>query len=338
MSDFAAEGDLQRYLAWLVSRAYAEIHETRERQRVRPWRWFLVDFPIAFRRQIRAFQFAVVLTIAGAAFGGFAIQHDPEAKNVLMPFEGLRMTPAQRVAREREGQGRQLAGNKDRFSAQLITHNTQVAFTTLALGITFGLGTLIVLFYNGVILGAVALDYIMGGQTVFLLGWLLPHGVIEIPAILIGGQAGLVIAQAMIGWGDRLSRAERMRRVSGDVAMLACGVAVLLVWAGLVEAGIYLAVSRAGVTVRYQDWIRSRGGTGADRVSFPRGPGTEQCTMTRAETLSVRTPEGVTFRLLLAGPFHRMTAFLIDFCVIAAAEQVFGVPPLSFSIFGRGRK
>jgi uncharacterized membrane protein SpoIIM required for sporulation len=178
------------------------------------------------------------LTIAGAAFGGFAIQHDPDAKNVLMPFEGLRMTPAQRVAREREGQGRQLAGNKDRFSAQLITHNTQVAFTTLALGITFGLGTLIVLFYNGVILGAVALDYIMGGQTVFLLGWLLPHGVIEIPAILIGGQAGLVVAQAMIGWGDRLSRAERMRRVSGDVAMLACGVAVLLVWAGLVEAFI----------------------------------------------------------------------------------------------------
>jgi uncharacterized membrane protein SpoIIM required for sporulation len=238
VGDFAAEGDLQRYLAWLVSRAYAEIHETREHQRVRPWRWFFVDFPSAFRRQIRAFQFAVALSIAGAAFGGFAIQHDPEAKNVLMPFEGLRMTPAQRVARERESQGRQLAGNKDRFSAQLITHNTQVAFMTLALGITFGLGTVIVLFYNGVILGAVALDYILGGQTAFLLGWLLPHGVIEIPAILIGGQAGLVIAHAMIGWGDRLSRGERLRRVSGDVAMLACGVAVLLVWAGLVEAFI----------------------------------------------------------------------------------------------------
>ena len=146
------------------------------------------------------------------------------------------MTPAERVAHERTEQGRQLAGRKGRFSAQLMTHNTQVAFTTLALGMTFGFGTILILFYNGVMLGAVAFDYITGGQTAFLLGWLLQHGVVEIPAILIGGQAGLVIAYALIGWGDRTTRAERLRAVSIDVVTLAGGVAVLLVWAGLVEA------------------------------------------------------------------------------------------------------
>ncbi len=54
---------------------------------------------------------------------------------------------------------------------------------TVALGMTFGFGTVVLLFYNGVVLGAVAFDYVHGGQSVFLLGWLLPHGVIEIPAI-----------------------------------------------------------------------------------------------------------------------------------------------------------
>ena len=57
--------------------------------------------------------------------------------------------------------------------------------------------------------------------------------------------------------------------------------------------------------------------------------------MTRAETLSVRTPEGVTFRLLLAGPFHRMTAFLIDFCVVAAVGTSLQRATSVFSIFGR---
>ena len=38
-----------------------------------------------------------------------------------------------------------------------MTHNTQVALMTLALGMTFGFGTVVMLFYNGVILGAVAL-------------------------------------------------------------------------------------------------------------------------------------------------------------------------------------
>ena len=42
---------------------------------------------------------------------------------------------------------------------------------------TWGVGTIIMLFYNGVILGAVAVDYIRAGQTKFLLGWLMPHGV-----------------------------------------------------------------------------------------------------------------------------------------------------------------
>lgn len=233
---FAAEGELQTYLGGLVSRAYAEIHESRPRVRFHPWKWFAFEFPNTFRRHIRAFQLAALLTLMGAAFGAFAVQYDPDAKSVLMPFDGLRMTPAQRVAREREEQGRQMTGHKGTFSAQLMTHNTQVALTTLALGMSFGFGTVIMLFYNGVILGAVALDYVTGGQTVFLLGWLLPHGVIEIPAILVGGQAGLVIAHALIGWGDRTSMTERLRRVAPDVATLAGGVAVMLVWAGFVEA------------------------------------------------------------------------------------------------------
>ena len=46
------------------------------------------------------------------------------------------------------------------------------------------------------------LDDIAGGQAVFLAGWLLPHGSIEIPAILLGGQAGLILAGALIGWGS----------------------------------------------------------------------------------------------------------------------------------------
>jgi uncharacterized membrane protein SpoIIM required for sporulation len=101
---------------------------------------------------------------------------------------------------------------------------------------SWGVGTIVMLFYNGVILGAISVDYITDGQTRFLLGWLMPHGVIEIPAILIAGQAGLVLALALIGWGKRTSLRARLRDVSRDLTTLIFGVAVLLVWAGFVEA------------------------------------------------------------------------------------------------------
>jgi uncharacterized membrane protein SpoIIM required for sporulation len=194
------------------------------------------EYPRTFRRHLKAFQLAVVLTIGGVAFGALALRIDSEAKSVIMPFEHLQGSPSERVAKERERKGRDMEGHKDSFSAQLMTHNTQVALFTLALGMTFGFGTIVELFYNGVILGAVGYDYVHDGQTVFLLGWLLPHGVIEIPAILVGGQAGFVIAYALIGWGSRISRAERLRLVSRDVVTLAGGAAMMLVWAGLVES------------------------------------------------------------------------------------------------------
>ena len=117
-----------------------------------------------------------------------------------------------------------------------MTHNTQVSFLALALGMTFGLGTMVLVFYNGVILGAVCFDYIRDGQGIFLAGWLLPHGAVEIPAILLASQAGLVLGHALLGWNSRVPRSERLRSVGPDLATLAGGAAVFLVWAGIVES------------------------------------------------------------------------------------------------------
>lgn len=122
------------------------------------------------------------------------------------------------------------------FASMLMVNNIRVSIMAMALGMTWGIGTFTTLFYNGVILGLVGIDYIQAGQIVFLLGWLMPHGVIEIPAVLIAGQAGFVLAGALLGRGSRLSLGERLREVGRDVSLLIGGVCVLLIWAGLVES------------------------------------------------------------------------------------------------------
>ncbi|HYG36497.1 MAG TPA: stage II sporulation protein M [Clostridia bacterium] len=237
ITTFAAEPETRRYLENLVARAYAEIHETRSRSgRLHLLQWFFYTLPQTFRRHIRAFYLSLAITLAGCAFGGLALALDPEAKPVLMPFSHLLQDPAKRVAQEESATADRLAGQKASFSAFLMTHNTRVSIFTLALGMTYGIGTIVMLFYNGIMLGAVAVDYVRAGQTKFLLGWLLPHGVIEIPAILIAGQAGLILAFALIGWGKRIPLKARLREISQDLVTLIFGVALLLVWAGFVEA------------------------------------------------------------------------------------------------------
>jgi uncharacterized membrane protein SpoIIM required for sporulation len=237
LETFASQPEIRRYLEGLVARAYGEIHETREKShRLNPWRWFVESFPRAFRRRLACFWLSLGVTIAGCIFGGAAIRIDPDAKQVLMPFPGLRGDPAERVRKEESAKHDRLAGQKSTFAAQLMTHNTQVAIFTMALGVTWGAGTTITLFYNGVILGAVGVDYVQAGQTRFLLGWLLPHGAVEIPSILLGGQAGFLLAGALIGWGSRKTRRQRLREISSDLVIVIFGAGILLIWAGIVES------------------------------------------------------------------------------------------------------
>jgi uncharacterized membrane protein SpoIIM required for sporulation len=237
ISTFAAEPNLVRSLESLLTRAYAELQtggSSNDKLSLR--RWLFRTFPQTFRRHLRFFWTALLLTIVGGFFGGAAVIFDPDAKAAISPFPNLRQNPAERVKEEESKINPTLVTSKNRFSAMLITNNTKVSILALALGVTWGIGTLILLFYNGVVLGAVIFDYVHAGQSVFLMGWLLPHGVIEIPAILIAGQAGLLLGQALIGWNSKENLTQRLRSVSGSLVTLISGAALLLIWAGLVEA------------------------------------------------------------------------------------------------------
>jgi uncharacterized membrane protein SpoIIM required for sporulation len=236
---FSAETEIRRYLESLIGHAYAEVHELREKpHRFSPLRWFFQVFPQTFRQHMRAFMLALGITAFGFAIGGVAVSIDKEAKRVILPFSHLQIDPSKRVAYEEKAGATKdrLKGKKATFSAFLMTHNTRVSLFTFAMGFTWGIGTVLLLFYNGIILGATALDFVHAGQSTFLLGWLLPHGAIEIPAILVAGQAGFILAGALIGWGRRISLKKRLRTVAPELVTLLGGLAVMLIFAGIVEA------------------------------------------------------------------------------------------------------
>lgn len=237
VATFSSEPEMARYLEALVARAYGEVHSSdRRRGRLRPLHWFFKTFPQTFRRHTRVFLLVVAITLVGAVFGGGAVALDTRSKSTIFTvFPHLLGDPSERVRKEERGNSR-ISGRKGSFAGMLMVNNTKVSITAMGLGMTYGLGTIIVLFYNGLILGAVGMDYLLAGEGVFLGGWLLPHGSVEIPAILIAGQAGLLLAGALIGHGQRLTLRTRLRRLAPDLVTLIFGVAVLLVWAGIIEA------------------------------------------------------------------------------------------------------
>ncbi|MDB5050795.1 MAG: protein of unknown function transrane [Fibrobacteres bacterium] len=281
----SAAPQLVRYLESLVSRAYAEIHENREKRlRFSPRVFFLSTFPRTFRRHIAAFWLSVLVTLAGAAAGGALVRWDPDAKSVLLPFEHLMGSPAERVARE-ESSGQKLANRpKTYFSSYLMTNNIRVSILTLVTGFAWGLGPLVLLFYNGVVLGAVIYDYCAAGQTRFLVGWLLPHGSFEIPAILLAGQAGFLLGVQLLRGSRHGGAGKRLRAAAPDAAVLIGGITAMLVWAGIVEAffsqyhypilpywfKISFGCVELAALILYLGWA-GRGGRRADQVRVAQG-------------------------------------------------------------------
>jgi uncharacterized membrane protein SpoIIM required for sporulation len=120
------------------------------------------------------------------------------------------------------------------MSSYIMFNNISVSLRAFVFGITLGLGTIYVLFFNGAMLGALTtLTYIYGAPVRY---WslILPHGFIELTAIFISGAAGLLIAKAILLPGE-LSRKHSLIDGSKKAASLLPGVVLLLVIAGIIE-------------------------------------------------------------------------------------------------------
>jgi uncharacterized membrane protein SpoIIM required for sporulation len=222
------------YLEGLTWAAYVAVYGPAPRLRLLgAWRFLRREFPALVRSEARLVALAASLLLAGALCGGAVMSLDQAALSVVVPELHQDQTPLERVRQEAQRDFFD-AGGSAVFSSFLFTHNIQVTFLVFGLGITCGLGTAAVLFWNGIPLGALASQYFASGQGAFFLAWILPHGVLELTVVTIAGAAGFVLARGLLRPGARTRR-----RAFGDEAKkavrLVLGGMPLLVIAGLVE-------------------------------------------------------------------------------------------------------
>ena len=122
------------------------------------------------------------------------------------------------------------------FTTYLFTHNIRVSIFAFALGFTFGIGTILLLFYNGTILGCLAYLYYQDGVFTFFVAWIGPHGALELPSIIFGATAGLLIGRALLRRNEGTFQ-QQLRTLRPHLLNLIVGTACCLVVAGIVEGG-----------------------------------------------------------------------------------------------------
>jgi uncharacterized membrane protein SpoIIM required for sporulation len=236
-----------QYLNDLVARSYLVIY-ARTRVRFLSFvRSLVLDYPAIFRRQLGPIILATVLFCVGTIFGLLASYFDRDAARAfLLPANMPTIQPPREGEEDRTPtlSSGELAG----FTSFLFTHNVGVSLVAFALGMTFGIGTAWLMFSNGVLTGALMAVFLEAGQLRAFATGILPHGVLEIPACLIGGAAGFVLARALIRvqpW----PRMEELARSGKEALWLVAGCFPLLAAAAILEAGV----------ARAPDWFLSSG-------------------------------------------------------------------------------
>ncbi len=197
-----------------------------------PWREGLVRFAREVRGGLRAVALASFLFAGAAAVSYLAVRWHPELAYELVGPEFYSFKPA---SAENLHDIPKLI--RPVAASAILTNNLQVAILAFAFGLTAGLGTAVLLVINGVHLGSVFGWMGMNGDVRALWGWIMPHGLTEILAILIAGAAGFLLAGAILAPGQH-RRPAALKLAAAKALVLELGCMAMLLVAGLIEGFI----------------------------------------------------------------------------------------------------
>lgn len=221
-----------RYLESLVSRSHPVVYRPEAREWSAIGRFFTEAFPRAFRESWRFTLVSFALFTVPFVLAMFGTLIDPTIGRVIMP-------PSDFVDQVERGQTwLEIERQRRPLTASLIaTNNIQVTFLAFAGGALFGLGTVYVLINNGLMIGAVAGLATTYGLGENLLGFVSPHGGIELTVIFIAGGAGLRIGYSMLRPGLLTRRASLVTAAHRAIVLMG-GCVPLLLLAGAIEGFI----------------------------------------------------------------------------------------------------
>lgn len=233
----ALDRSLVHYLEALCAQSYLAIYGARRPSRRMLWALF-VAIPLEIRKASRELLLAILFFAAGIAVAWALVDRDPQWFHVFVSpqMAGGRTPWASTEALQNTlYETQQKSGDAlSVFASFLFTNNARVGMLAFSLGFLLGIPAALLLFYNGLLLGGFLSLFASRGLLIPFLGWLLPHGVPEIFAVLLCGGAGFLMGRALLLPGPLL-RTEALRNAGLRASLIVTGAIFLFAYAALFE-------------------------------------------------------------------------------------------------------
>ena len=228
------------YLQDRLDRLTADAHQIIYQQRGELgasalWRIVSRDFPRAVRRDHRYVWLATALFTVPMLVIGVLVYFEPTlVLSVVDPTTAAQVEEMYSRSAEQIGRTRD-AGDDWTMFGFYIRNNVGIAFQCFASGLTFGLGSIFFIVFNGAFIGALAGYVTERGLSETFYSFVVTHGAFELTAIVLSGAAGLKLGHSLLAPGRR-TRRQSLVHAAGECVVVVYGVTAMLIVAAAIEA------------------------------------------------------------------------------------------------------
>jgi len=222
------DAGLTARLTTLVADAASVIYGARSRTLRAMGRFFTTTFPAAVWHCRRLVLISAALTFLPSLALGVWLANSDRAIDAAAP-DAVREAYV-----EEDFEAYYSSEPAAQFATEVFVNNVRVSILAFAAGILLCVVTAAILMVNGANLGFAAGLFVAAGEAPRFWGLILPHGLLELTAVVIAGGAGLRLGWTVIDPGDRL-RGEALAEEGRRSVVIVLGLIAAFATAGVIE-------------------------------------------------------------------------------------------------------
>lgn len=196
---FYPHSKVTRWINGIAAGIYQSIYQNKKNKYSRVLLFWKYELPLLFRRYHKTFLFTLILFVLFVTIGVVSSTTDPNYAADYFNHKVQAGYYDETISRIQKGDPFGVYKDDNPFSmfVQIAYNNISVAFKSVVFGVLFGIGTILLMWTNGLMLGCFQYIFFsqgLGWQSVMVI-WI--HGTLEISSIVIASCAGLILG---FGW------------------------------------------------------------------------------------------------------------------------------------------
>ena len=230
---FYPKSKVTHWVNGIAAGIYQGIYQNKKEKYSRIFQFWKFELPLLFKRYHRIFLFTTVAFVLFVAIGFFSSMYNEEFVRGVLGDGYVDMTEDNIAKGDPFGVYKD--GNPFSMFVRIGFNNISVAFKAFIGGFTLGLFTLIIMWGNGVMLGAFQYMFFAKGLGIKSVMVIWIHGTLEISAIVIAAAAGFILASGILFPGT-YSRKISFKRSAKDAAKVLISLIPVFIVAAFFES------------------------------------------------------------------------------------------------------